>query len=321
MLSPEAAGPDGRDRPPTPAPSASRLNGGFRYRERADAGATPCSVLDYLTTRYRHSDAGEWRTRLERGWIEVDGAVASAGTILHRGQLLVWSRPPWKEPRVPLSFAVLHEDDDVVAVAKPSGLPTIPAGGFLEHTLLARVRRRYPDAAPAHRLGRGTSGIVLFARSPRARAALAAAWRANRIEKVYRTLVDGAPDRERFSIDTPIGSIPFPRLGSVHAACPDGKASRSHVRVIERRGGRSLLEISIESGRPHQIRIHLAAAGFPLSGDPFYAPGGQPRLSGDALPGDVGYALHAMRLRFRHPEDGRVVTIECRPPVALRARD
>ena len=221
---------------------------------------------------------------------------------------------------MPLSFAVLYEDDDLVAVAKPSGLPTVPAGGFLEHTLLARVRRRYPDAAPAHRLGRGTSGIVLFARSARARAALAAAWRAQRIEKVYHALVDGAPQPPRFSIDTPIGPVPFPRLGSVHAAREDGKPSLSHVRVLERRGDTSLVEITIESGRPHQIRIHLAAAGFPLCGDPFYAPGGLPRLSGDALPGDTGYALHASRLRFTHPADGRYIALECLPPVVLRPR-
>jgi 23S rRNA pseudouridine1911/1915/1917 synthase len=277
-------------------------------------------VLDYLTARYRHSSAAEWRARLERGRIEVDGEVASAATILRRGQLLVWSRPPWQEPDVPLSFGVLYEDDDLVAVAKPSGLPTVPAGGFLEHTLLARVRRRYPDAAPAHRLGRGTSGLVLFARSDRARATLAAAWRTHRIEKVYHALVDGAPQTERFSIDTPIGPIPFPRLGSVHAARSDGKPSLSHVRVIERRDGASLVEITIESGRPHQIRIHLAAAGFPLCGDPFYAPGGLPHSEGDALPGDTGYSLHASRLRFRHPADGRTMALECLPPAVLRPR-
>jgi len=297
-----------------------RLNGGFRYRERVDAGATPCSVLEYLTTRYRHSSGAQWRDRLEGGRIEIDGSVASAATMLNRGQLLVWNRPPWQEPEVPLSFAVLHEDADLLAVAKPSGLPTVPAGGFLEHTLLARVRRRYADAAPAHRLGRGTSGIVLFARSARARAGLAAAWREQRIEKVYRALVDGAPQVERFSIDTPIGPISFPRLGSVHAARVDGKPSLSHVRVIERRGENSLVEVMIESGRPHQIRIHLAAAGFPLCGDPFYAPGGLPRTSGNALPGDTGYTLHASRLRFRHPADGRLMTVECRPPAALRRR-
>jgi 23S rRNA pseudouridine1911/1915/1917 synthase len=298
----------------------SRLNGGFRYQARADAVITPCRVLEYLCSRYRHSSGAQWRARLEGGRIEVDGAVATAATMLRRGQLLVWNRPPWHEPAVPLSFAVLHEDGDLVAVAKPSGLPTVPAGGFLEHTLMARVRRRYPGAAPAHRLGRGTSGIVLFARSARARAALAAAWRAHLIEKVYHALIDGTPRRHSFSIDTPIGTIRFPRLGAVHAARSDGKPSLSHVRLLERRGRTSLVEVTIESGRPHQIRIHLAAAGFPLSGDRFYAPGGLPRPATDALPGDTGYALHAARLRFGHPADGRQMTLECLPPPLLRPR-
>jgi 23S rRNA pseudouridine1911/1915/1917 synthase len=138
---------------------------------------------------------------------------------------------------------------------------------------------------------------------------------------VYRALVDGKPRAERFTIDTPIGAIPFPRLGSVHAARPDGKPSRSRVRVLERRGSVTLVEVTIESGRPHQIRIHLAAAGFPLCGDPFYAPGGLPHGAGDALPGDTGYALHAARLRFRHPADGRTMVLECLPPAALRRRE
>jgi 23S rRNA pseudouridine1911/1915/1917 synthase len=301
-------------------PLTSPLNGGFRYRGRADSGAAPCRVIDYLAGRYRHSSADQWRLRLERGQIEVDGAIANAGTMLRRGQLLVWHRPPWREPPAPLSFAVLHLDDDLVAVAKPSGLPTVPAGGFLEHTLLARVRRRYPDAAPAHRLGRGTSGIVLFARSRRARAGLAAAWRGNRVGKLYRALVSGVPAADGFTIDAPIGPVPCRRLGTVHASRPDGRPSLSRVRVIERRGGSALVEVEIESGRPHQIRIHLAAAGYPLLGDPFFGPGGRPADAGGALPGDTGYALHAMRLRFAHPADGREMTIECLPPPALRAR-
>jgi len=295
-------------------------NRGFRYRERADPDSTPCAVLDYLVARYRHSSQAEWRARLERGLIEVDGLVASATTVLRRGQLLVWSRPPWREAAVPLSWAILHEDGDLLAAAKPSGLPTVPGGGFLEHTLLACVRRRYPDAAPAHRLGRGTSGIVLFARSDLARSRLAAAWRAHQIEKIYLALIDGTPPSERFTIDTPIGPVPHPRLGSVHAARTDGKPSRSCVRLIERRGDKSLVEVMIESGRPHQIRIHLAAAGFPLCGDPFYAPGGLPHAEGDSLPGDIGYALHCWKLRFRHPADGRTIVLECLPPPSLRRR-
>ena len=119
--------------------------------------------------------------------------------MLRAGQWLVWRRPPWQEPPVPLSFAVLYRDADLLAVAKPRGLPTLPNGGFLEHTLPARVRRLYPEAVPMHRLGRGTSGIVLFARTPAARREVAAAWRDGAVLKEYRALVVGRPERDAFT--------------------------------------------------------------------------------------------------------------------------
>ncbi len=296
------------------------MNSGFSYRERIGSRGASTRLLDYLAERYDHTTAAGWRSRLTQGQVLVDGERASSETVLSRGAVLVWQRPPWREPRVPLSFAVLYEDADLLAVAKPSGLPTIPGGGFLEHTLMARVRRRYPDAAPAHRLGRGTSGIVLFARSQRARAAVAAAWRCNAVLKIYRALVNGNPSSDQFTIDTPIGRVPHPHLGSVHAASPVGKRSRSFVYVLERRGENTLVEVVIETGRPHQIRIHLAAAGLPLFGDPFYLAGGVPSGRRGARPGEVGYRLHAMTLELEHPAGGRPLRIECRPPADLRLR-
>ena len=90
---------------------------------------------------------------------------------------MTWNRPPWDEPPVPTNFDIIHEDDAIVVVNKPSGLPTMPAGGFLDHTLLALMRQRYPEASPLHRLGRHTSGLVLFARTRTAASQLARAWR------------------------------------------------------------------------------------------------------------------------------------------------
>jgi 23S rRNA pseudouridine1911/1915/1917 synthase len=109
-----------------------------------------------------------------------------------------------------------------------------------------------------------------------------------------------------------------PALGMVHAAHPGGKPSLSRVRVLERRGEESLVEVTIETGRPHQIRIHMAACGHPLVGDPLYAPGGG--FLGDALPGDVGYHLHALRLALPHPRTGAPLEVTCPPPALLRLR-
>jgi 23S rRNA pseudouridine1911/1915/1917 synthase len=96
------------------------------------------------------------------------------------GQTLVWRRPPWEEPAVPLAFAVLFRDDHLLAVAKPRGLPTMPAGGFLTHTLLHLVQARFPGATAMHRLGRGTSASCCSRRTGEARRALAKAWRTAR---------------------------------------------------------------------------------------------------------------------------------------------
>jgi len=293
-------------------------NQGFEYRAQIDGRGAGLTVLAYLARNYRHSSKEEWRNRLEHGEVAVDGRQVLPDAVLKAGQQLLWRRPPWREPDVPLSFAVLYEDEHLLAVAKPSGLATIPAGGFLEHTLLALVQKRYPEAAPMHRLGRGTSGVVLFARTAKARSALSAAFRRREVKKVYRALASGIPREERFSIEARIGPVPHPFLGTLHAACVSGKSALSRVRLLERRRDASLLEVAIETGRPHQIRIHLAAAGHPLVGDPLYADGGVWRGSAVALPGDTGYWLHAERLSLCHPDTESALEVWCCPPPELR---
>ncbi len=295
------------------------LNSGFRYRERLPESARGRTLLGYLSDRYRHSTALEWERRIEAGLVLVGGVRARADRELAAGESLVWSRPPWREPPAPTSFAVLYQDEHVLGVAKPAGLPTLPGGSFLENTLLARVRSRYPSASPLHRLGRGTSGIVLFALRPEVLRALTRSWETD-VERRYRGLVTGRfPDGETI-LDHPIGLAPHALLGSVHAVSPTGKRARSRARLLEHRDSSSLVEVTIETGRTHQIRIHLAAAGHPLVGDPLYPPGGVPAPEGAALPGAGGYRLHAHRMRFSHPRSLREVVIECGPPPLYRAR-
>jgi 23S rRNA pseudouridine1911/1915/1917 synthase len=303
-------------------PTASILrsvNGGFDYAERIDLRGAGATVLVYLAGRYQHSREETWRARIEAGEVCVNGATAAALHRLRAGDRLVWRRPPWEEPTVPLAFAILYRDGDLLAVAKPRGLPSIPNGGFLEHTLLHLVRRHEPEATPLHRLGRGTSGLLLFARSERARRSVSAAWREGRVEKEYRALVAGTPAAREFSVDVPIGPVPHPRLGTVHGASPIGRPALTHVRCLgaTRADGSTLVAVQIPTGRPHQIRIHLAAAGHPLVGDPLYGIGGIPRER-PALPGDAGYRLHSLRLVVPHPSTGHPFELTCAPPPELR---
>lgn len=294
------------------------FNGGFDYEEQLGPDADAQSLLAYLTRRYRHSSPSEWRARIETHQVLIDSKPARPETVVRRGQAVLWRRPPWTEPDVPPSFAVLFDDDDLLAVDKPAGLPTLPGAGFLEGTLLYRVRQLVPDAAPLHRLGRWTSGVVLFARTRKARAELCRQWAAHEIGKRYRALASGAPSRAEFTVTEPIGPLPHPRLGHVHAATPTGKPASTHVTVLDRRPGGFLCDVRITTGRPHQIRIHLAASGHPLLGDPLYVEGGVPGPNVRALPGDRGYSLHAAELTLRHPRTLREIAIECPPPPRLR---
>lgn len=299
---------------------AMASNRGWDYRERLGAEADGASLLDYLARRYRHSSAEEWRARIESGRVLIDAGPARVDSVIRRGQTLVWRRPPWREPDAPASFAILFEDEDLLAVAKPAGLPTLPGGGFLSATLLHQVRAHAPDAAPLHRLGRWTSGVVLFARTLSARRELSRQWAARHIGKRYRALAHGKPAQPEFSVTAPIGPVPHAVLGSVYGASPRGKPSSTLVTVIEQRRDSFLCDVHITTGRPHQIRIHLAAAGHPLVGDPLYPPGGVPAPGCLALPGDPGYRLHAAELLFRHPRTGREVAVACAPPPPLRSR-
>ena len=291
------------------------MNGGFTYSEVIGSEDAGLALSAYLSSRYGHTLQTEWDERIAEGLVTVDGRPGAPGSTLKAGQSVAWNRPPWEEPEAPLDYAVLHQDAALLAVGKPSGLPTLPGAGFLEHTLLHQVRLRFPGASPAHRLGRATSGVVLFALDGAAAKALERSWRERRVSKVYRALLQGRPGRDSFVVDAPIGPVPHPRLGTVHALSPAGKPARSAAVVLERRAAASLAEVSIDTGRPHQIRIHMAAAGHPLAGDPLYAAGGGVRP--DAVPGDGGYLLHALRVGLSHPITGAPFEVSCPAPAAL----
>lgn len=290
-------------------------NRGYAYGETIRSGGL--TVLEHFCRHHPHSTEAQWRQRIEAGEVELDGLRPEPATPLVPGQVLVWHRPPWEEPLVNLDFLLVFEDAALLAVVKPRGLPTLPGGGFLEHTLLAQVRKTYPESSPMHRLGRETSGLVLFSRTHAAGASLQTAWRDRQVEKRYRALATGRSIRDAFEVTAPIGPIPYPLLGTLHAATPQGKPARSHVLVLRRDSDRTLFQVDIETGRPHQIRIHLAHAGHPLVGDPLYGPGGVPRPGITALPGDGGYFLHAERMAFPHPLTGAPLELRAAPPWEL----
>jgi 23S rRNA pseudouridine1911/1915/1917 synthase len=300
-------------------------NNGYAYPDRILKSDEGGSVAAFYSLHYTHSTEGTWRQRIEAGQVLLNGRPASPDEILTRGDRLLYRRLPWEEPEAPLDFGTLFEDDDVLVLAKPSGLPVLPGGFFLENTLLYLVRRRYgAGCSPLHRLGRGTSGAILFTRNARAARSLTIAMKDRRILKVYLALASGTAMPDAFTVDAPIGPVPYRRPATVHAYRPDGRPSISHVRVVRRLPDENatILEVTIPTGRPHQIRIHLSYAGFPLAGDPLYQSGGIPRADaiddeGAALPGETGYFLHSWKIRFPHPARDEDVEVVCSPPLVL----
>lgn len=306
--------------------------------EPAQAGVT---VGAYYASRHRHSDRATWLGRLAAGEIEHNGQTLRTDEPLAAGDRLAWHRPPWQEGAVPAAWAVVLDDGDLLAIDKPPGLPVLPAGGWLEHTLLRLLERRHGDdpagvPRPVHRLGRFTSGLLVCARRPATRA-----WWSERLRestaagvkgageegvgeescrKLYRARVEpGVLNLElgaSRSIEVPIGLREHPLLGRIWCAA-DGTGSGdrtalSTLTLLERGPAADLVQVAIASGRPHQIRIHCAALGAPLLGDPLYGPGGRARAG--ALPGDGGYHLQAWRLELERPGGGR---LELEAPVPL----
>ena len=309
------------------------LNRGYAYTTIISSKYHGQTLLSHLASLYPHSTPQAWQQKLSNGEVTLNGVPATGSESFTLGQTLVWNRPPWIEPDSPQHFEVLFEDPHLLAVNKPSGLPTLPGGGFMENTLLRRVQKRTPSANPVHRLGRATTGIVLFAKTPQAASNLFANWNTPRIQKIYRALAQNIAEHDTYEILTPIGLVPHPRIGSVWAANPNGKPSKSLAKVISRapsstassstassstapsgKPGTTTFEVSLSSGRPHQIRIHLASIGHPLVGDPLYGISGQPLENLPGLPGDGGYFLHAQFLKFPHPITGEHIEIEAAVP-------
>ncbi len=299
------------------------LNRGYAYTTIISGEYHGRTLLSHLASLYSHSTPQAWQQRLNNGEVTVNGVTASGSESVTVGQTLVWKRPPWIEPDAPQHFEVLFDDPHLLAVNKPGGLPTLPGGGFMENTLLRLVQKQTPNANPVHRLGRATTGIVLFAKTAQAAAKLGADWNTPRIQKIYWALAQNVAQHDAYEILTPIGLVPHPRIGMVWAANPSGKPSKSVAKVISRppsstaspnTPGTTTFEVSLNSGRPHQIRIHLASIGHPLVGDPLYGLSGQPLENLPGLPGDGGYFLHARFLKFHHPITGEQINLEAALP-------
>jgi 23S rRNA pseudouridine1911/1915/1917 synthase len=270
--------------------------------------------------------AGASRARVaqavKRGSVSVNEAPAKGSHVLEEGDLLefeIGAPDALVAGPEAIDLAILYEDEDVIVVDKPAGMITHPArgatSGTLVNALLAHVERLPGDALRpglVHRLDRDTSGLLVVAKNEASLRNLAKAMKAREIQREYLGLVHGVPQHARGTIDGPIGRDPHNRLKFAIAA--DGKPAITHYEVRNAFPKHAELLFTLETGRTHQIRVHLAAIGHAILNDPLYGRA-EPRFE---LPGQ---ALHAWRVKFRHPTTGAAMEFEADPPVEYqRAR-
>ena len=262
----------------------------------------------------------ESRTRLakliEEGRVRVDGATAKARSKVKSGEAVDVALAPRQEESAftaeDIALDVLHEDDHVLVIDKPAGLVVHPGSGNWSGTMLNALLHHAPQLAQlaragiVHRLDKDTSGLLVVAKTEPAQASLVRQLQARTMKRTYLALARGAV-KSAGSVEKPVGRDPRSRTRM--AVVPSGKPAVTHYRVKKSFPHHTLLECELESGRTHQIRVHLASIGHPVEGDPVYA-GRGPQLLGRQ-------ALHAWKLAFEHPASGKAVKFESPLPADL----
>jgi 23S rRNA pseudouridine1911/1915/1917 synthase len=259
------------------------------------------------------------------GRVTADGRTLKANTIVEPGTSIRVDVPP-PEAAIPLGDAsievpVVYEDEDLLIVDKPASLVVHPSAGHADGTLVNALLGHHGDSfggiagvrrpGIVHRLDRDTSGLLIVARTDAAQASIMAQLKARRVKKTYLALVHGSVAAAVGRIEAPIGRDPGHRTRM--AVVSSGRAATTGYRVRERFDGWTLLELDLITGRTHQIRVHLAAIGHPVAGDPVYG-------SGTSRRGPEGLErlfLHAWRLELTSPSTGRLIRAEAPLPTTL----
>lgn len=262
---------------------------------------------------------------LHDGGAMLDGVTLGKSDRLSAGSILHVSWTPKADPVIePIELpelTIIHDDDDIIVVDKPAGVAAHPSLGWEGPTVLGALAgagfRITTSGVPerqgiVQRLDVGTSGIMVVAKSERAYTLLKRAFRNREVKKYYHTVVQGYPDPLAGTIEGPIGRHPGHEWK--FAVVEGGRHSVTHYTTLEAFHAASLLEIDLETGRTHQIRVHMSASNHPCVGDPMY--GANPELS-ERL-GLVRQWLHAVRIGFEHPGSGEWVEYESKYPADLQ---
>jgi 23S rRNA pseudouridine1911/1915/1917 synthase len=291
------------------------------------AGMRLDAALARVLTAYSRSQLKQW---LQEGALTVDGLQPLPRAVVRGGErvlLLVPDTPASEARPEPIALDVVHADQAIIVIDKPSGLVVHPAAGHREGTLVNALLHYAPELAAlpragiVHRLDKETTGLLVVARTAAAQTALVRQLQERSVHREYRALVRGVLISGG-TVDSPIGRHPVDRKRM--AVVRGGKAAVTHYRVLRRLRAHSLLEVRLDTGRTHQIRVHMAQIGHPVVGDPAY--GGRPRPVRDMLPEAAQalaafrhQALHAAVLGLVHPVTGEECRFEAPLPADFQA--
>ncbi len=270
----------------------------------------------FLAKRLQRYSRAAVQALIDEGKVSLRGKRVKASLRLQTDDVVL-IRYPKREEEAPVNrvLSILYEDDELVVVDKPGDVVVHPTGGIVKNTVLAILREQTQAdyLTLAHRLDRETSGVLVLAKNPEAASRLQQQFERRETRKEYLALVRGVPDRRRFNVDAPIGRAGGEILVQ-QAVSDDGAPSTTGFGVLASGPEASLVRARPRTGRLHQIRVHLAHAGFPILGDKLYCGDGsaylkavEKKFDGDDAKriGAARQMLHARRLWIRHPGDGR----------------
>ena len=260
---------------------------------------------------------------IAEGRVRVNGKPAAKSARLSGGETVTVDVPQLRETALPpqdIPLDVVYEDDDVIVVNKPTGLVVHPAPGHPDGTLVNALLHHCGDSLSGiggekrpgivHRIDRNTSGLIIAAKNDAAHLALSAQLKDHSLSRTYECLVTGNMKQDSGTVDAPIGRSSADRKKM--AVVPTGRRAVTHWEVVARYPGVTHLRCRLETGRTHQIRVHMAHIGHPILGDTVYG-------AKKPVPGLTGQCLHATGLRFVHPRTGEPVELHCPLPPEFTA--